>query len=141
MSFRQQCNISILKKSMSRPAFEGLGNGPNSRRRGPAASSDEAGPGLMPSLCECVEALVTQALGRLPCHAYRVSWRAKLAVFCSGEGQKCDVHSPATSLLSRPRPRRCLGKQQSLSSFAVGNRRENGLMRSNKHILMSSCPD
>ena len=52
---------------MPRPAFEDLGNGPNSRRRGPAASSDEARPGLLPSLRERVEALVTQTLGRLPC--------------------------------------------------------------------------
>ena len=65
---------------MPRPAFEDLGNGPNSRRRGPAASSDEARPGLLPSLRERVEALVTQTLGRLPYTQNQFFWRAKLQV-------------------------------------------------------------
>ena len=67
---------------MPRPAFEDLGNGPNSRRRGPAASSDEVGPGLLPSLRERVEALVAQTLSRLPCTKKQFvgEWRAKLQV-------------------------------------------------------------
>jgi hypothetical protein len=120
---------------MSRPSFEDLGNGPNSWRRGPAAPSDEAGPGLLPSLRERVEALVTQALHRLSCIMHHII----SSLFSFRKSANCGVYSPATSSLSRPKLRRCSGKLQSPSWFADGDRRENGLNRSTHN--RSSCPD
>lgn len=54
--------LFFLKKSVSRFPLHYLGNCSNSRRRRPAASPDEASPGLLPSLCKRVEAHVAEAL-------------------------------------------------------------------------------